>query len=62
MSSAGILPPLAAAIYTIMKERNLSIPYDSRVEHIATGGVARYPEIVSVSLDELSAEFDGACE
>jgi hypothetical protein len=57
-----LLPPLAAAIYTIMKERNLSIPYDSRVEHIATGGVARYPEIVSISLDELSAEFDGACE
>lgn len=57
-----LLPPLAAAIDTIMRERNLSIPYDSRVEHIATGGVARYPEIVSISLDELSAEFDGACE
>jgi hypothetical protein len=57
-----LLPPLAAAIYAIMKERNLSIPYDSRVEHIATGGVAKYPEIVSISLDELAAEFEGACE
>jgi hypothetical protein len=57
-----LLPPLAAAIYAIMKEKNVSLPYDSRVEHIATGGVARYPEIVSISLDELSAEFEGACE
>jgi hypothetical protein len=57
-----LLPPLAAAIHAIMKERSTSIPYESRVEHIATGGVARYPEIVTISLDELSAEFDGACE
>jgi hypothetical protein len=40
----------------------VNIPYNSRVEHIATGGVARYPEIVTMSLDELSAEFEGACE
>jgi hypothetical protein len=55
------LPPLAAAIHAIMKEKNVSIPYESRVEHIAAGGVARYPEIVTISIDELSAEFEGAC-
>ena len=55
-----LLAPLAAAIYAIMTERNVIIPYDSRVEHIAAGGVARYPEIVTMSLDELAAEFEGA--
>jgi hypothetical protein len=55
-----LLAPLAAAIYAVMKERNYTIPYDSRVEHIASGGVARYPEIVTMSLDELSAEFEGS--
>ena len=31
------------------------------VEHIATGGVAKYPDIVAMSLDELAAEFEGLC-
>jgi hypothetical protein len=57
-----LLAPLAAAIYVIMKQSNADIPYDSRVEHIAAGGVARYPEIVTTSLDELAAEFEGACD
>jgi hypothetical protein len=56
-----LLPPLASAIYAYMKEHNIVMSYNSRVGHIATGGVAKYPEIVKVSLDELSAEFDGAC-
>jgi hypothetical protein len=55
------LPPLAAAIHTIMKEREADIPYHSRVEHIATGGVAKYPDIVTTSLGELAAEFEGIC-
>jgi hypothetical protein len=55
-----LLAPLAASIYAVMKRKGLTIPYDSRVEHIAAGGVARYPEIVTMSLDELSAEFEGA--
>jgi hypothetical protein len=56
-----LLAPLAAAIHAVMKDRGLEMPYDSRVEHIATGGVAKYPDIVTTSLDELSAEFEGAC-
>jgi hypothetical protein len=44
-----------------MKGYDIEIPHDSRVEHIAVGGVARYPEIVRTSLDELSAEFEEAC-
>jgi hypothetical protein len=56
-----LLAPLAASVYALMKEKNLDIPYESRVEHIAAGGVAKYPEIVTMSLDELSAEFEGAC-
>jgi hypothetical protein len=55
------LPPLASAIHAIMKEQEADIPYHSRVEHIATGGVAKYPDIVKTSLDELAAEFDGIC-
>ena len=55
------LPPLAAAIGTVMKQQRVEIPYHSRVEHIATGGVAKYPDIVTMSLDELAAEFEGVC-
>jgi len=54
-----LLAPLAASILAIMKGYAIEIPQDSRVEHIAGGGVARYPEIVRTSLDELSAEFEG---
>jgi hypothetical protein len=56
-----LLAPLAAAVHAVMKDRGLEMPYDSRVEHIATGGVAKYPDIVTTSLDELSAEFEGVC-
>ena len=56
-----LLAPLAAAILAVMRHRGIEMPYDSRVEHIATGGVAKYPEIVTISLDELSAEFEGLC-
>jgi len=55
------LPPLASAVYAIMQKQGAEIPYHSRVEHIATGGVAKYPDIVKTSLDELAAEFDGIC-
>src|SRR5947209_19531712 len=55
------LPPLAAAIGALMKKQQVEIPYHSRVEHIATGGVAKYPDIVKMSLDELAAEFEGLC-
>ena len=55
------LAPLAAAIHAIMKEQDIDIPFTSRVEHIATGGVAKYPDIVKISLDELAAEFEGIC-
>jgi len=55
------LPPLAAAIGALMAEQQVEIPYHSRVEHIATGGVAKYPDIVAMSLDELAAEFEGLC-
>jgi hypothetical protein len=53
------LAPLAAAVHALVKERNIELPYDSRIEHIAAGGVARYPDIVTMSLDEIAAEFDG---
>jgi hypothetical protein len=55
------LPPLAAAVHAIMRDQGIDIPYSSRVEHIATGGVARYPDIVKLSLDEIAAEFEGTC-
>jgi hypothetical protein len=55
------LAPLASAIYAIMKDQDSDIPFTSRVEHIATGGVAKYPDIVTTSLDELAAEFEGIC-
>jgi hypothetical protein len=50
--------PLAASIRTLMQRRNTEISYDSRVEHIASGGVAKYPDIVDISVDELAAEFE----
>jgi hypothetical protein len=55
------LAPLASAIHAIMKDQDIDIPFTSRVEHIATGGVAKYPDIVTMSLDELAAEFEGLC-
>jgi hypothetical protein len=55
------LPPLAASVHAIMRDQEIDIPYSSRVEHIATGGVARYPDIVTLSLDEIAAEFEGIC-
>jgi hypothetical protein len=57
----GFLPPLAAAIGALMKDQQVEVPYHSRVEHIAAGGVAKYPDIVKMSLDELAAEFEGVC-
>jgi hypothetical protein len=53
------LAPLAASVLAIMRNQETDIPYTSRVEHIATGGVARYPDIVMLSLDEIAAEFEG---
>jgi hypothetical protein len=55
------LAPLASAIHAIMKDQDIDIPFTSRVEHIATGGVAKYPDIVKMSVDELAAEFEGTC-
>jgi hypothetical protein len=55
------LPPLAASVHAVMRDQEIDIPYSSRVEHIATGGVARYPDIVTLSLDEIAAEFEGIC-
>jgi hypothetical protein len=55
------LAPLAASIYTQMEEEGFEdMSFSSRVEHIAEGGVAKYPDIVAVSLDELAAEFESA--
>jgi hypothetical protein len=54
-----LLVPVARAIYELLRVRAAEISPDSRVGHIATGGVAKYPEIVAVSLDELTAEFEG---
>lgn len=53
-----LLAPLAVSVYKVMKARGVEAGFDSRVEHIATGGVAGYPEIVTTSLDELAAEFE----
>jgi hypothetical protein len=53
------LAPLAAAVHALVRERGIELPYDSRIEHIAAGGVARYPDIVTMSLDEIAAEFEG---
>jgi hypothetical protein len=55
------LPPLAASVHAIMRDQEIDIPYGSRVEHIAAGGVARHPEIVAMSLDDIAAEFEGLC-
>jgi hypothetical protein len=57
----GLLAPLASSIHAMMKDHGIEITYASRVEHIAAGGVAKYPEIARTSLDELSAEFEEAC-
>jgi len=54
------LAPLAASVHAIMREQEMDIPYSSRVEHIAVGGVARYPDIVKLSLDEIAAEFEAS--
>ncbi len=54
-----LLVPVASAIHALLQARPAGIPPDSRVAHIAAGGVARYPEIVAISLDELCAEFEG---
>jgi hypothetical protein len=56
-----LLVPLAASIHAIMRQRDIEIPYTSRIEHIASGGVAKYPDIVTISLDEIAAEFEGLC-
>jgi len=56
-----LLPPLAASIHAIMKQRGVEASYNSRVGHIAAGGVAKYPDLAGMSLDELSAEFEDAC-
>jgi hypothetical protein len=53
-----LLVPVASAIQALLRARTTEIPPDSRVGHIAAGGVARYPEIVTISLDELAAEFE----
>jgi hypothetical protein len=55
------LPPLAASVQAIMRAQEIAIPYASRLEHIAAGGVAKYPDIVKLSLDEIAAEFEGLC-
>jgi hypothetical protein len=55
------LAPLAASVHAIMRAQEIAVPYGSRLEHIAAGGVARYPDIVKLSLDEIAAEFEGLC-
>ena len=55
------LAPLAASVHAIMTAQKIAIPYGSRLEHIAAGGVAKYPDIVKLSLDEIAAEFEGLC-
>jgi hypothetical protein len=56
-----LLVPLAASIFAVMKDQGIDMLEHSRVGHIATGGVAKYPDIVTISLDELAAEFEGIC-
>jgi hypothetical protein len=55
------LAPLAASVHATMRAQEIAIPYGSRLEHIAAGGVAKYPDIVKLSLDEIAAEFEGLC-
>jgi hypothetical protein len=55
------LAPLAASVHAIMRAQQIAIPYGSRLEHIAAGGVAKYPDIVKLSLDEIAAEFESLC-
>jgi hypothetical protein len=50
----AFLQPLAASMRALMKETS----YDSRVEHVASGGVAKYHDIVEISLGELASEFE----
>jgi hypothetical protein len=50
----AFLPPIAASMRALMKE----VSYDSRVEHIASGGVAKYHDIVEISVGELASEFE----
>lgn len=57
----SFLPPLAASVLAVLQRRNIEISYDSRIEHIASGGVAKYHDIVDMSLDELAAEFEETC-
>jgi hypothetical protein len=54
-----LLVPLAASVLVQLRRRDIELPFTSRVEHIATGGVAKYPELVTMSLDEIAAEFEG---
>jgi len=55
------LAPLAASVHALMRAQEIAIPYGSRLEHIAAGGVTKYPDIVKLSLDEIAAEFEGLC-
>lgn len=57
-----VLVPLACAVRAFMAERGVDPSLDSRVEHIAAGGVAAYPDIVEMSVAELCAEFDSVCQ
>lgn len=57
----SFLPPLAASVLAVLQHHNIEISYDSRIEHIASGGVAKYHDIVDMSLDELAAEFEETC-
>jgi hypothetical protein len=53
-----LLALVAGAIHALRHAQGAEIPLDSRVEHVAAGGVARYPEIVAITLGELTAEFE----
>jgi hypothetical protein len=57
-----LLPPLATSIFTVLAGGAAGMSPDSRAGHIAMGGVAAYPDIVKMSLEELSAEFEAACD
>jgi hypothetical protein len=53
-----LLALVAVAIAALRPTSGAEIPLDSRVEHIASGGVARYPELVAITLNELVTEFE----
>lgn len=59
---ARLLVPVACAVRTLLAERGLEPAPESRLAHIAAGGVAAYPEIVELTVAELCAEFDSACQ